>query len=41
MLCFQSDVMQLTEESTKLMLFTDVLDGTKAAVSYQSGKHFL
>lgn len=32
-LCLQSDVMQLTDDSTKLKLFMDVLDGTKAAVS--------
>lgn len=32
-LCFQSDVMHLTDDSTKLKLFMDVLDGTKAAVS--------
>lgn len=34
-LCFQSDVMQLTDDSTKLKLFMDVLDGAKAAVSHQ------
>ncbi|XP_010783816.1 nucleoporin NUP188 homolog, partial [Notothenia coriiceps] len=32
-LCSQSDVMQLTEDSTKLKLFMDVLDGTKAALT--------
>lgn len=32
-LCFQSDVMHLMDDSTKLKLFMDVLDGTKAAVS--------
>lgn len=39
-LFFQSDVMHLTEDSTKLTLFMDVLDGTKAAVSYRSMKYF-
>lgn len=29
----QSDVMQLKEDSARLKLFMDVLDGTKAAVS--------
>lgn len=38
---FQSDVMQLTEDSTKLKLFMDVLDGTKAAVSRHSVTHFV
>uniref|UniRef100_A0A8C4IDR4 Nucleoporin NUP188 n=1 Tax=Dicentrarchus labrax TaxID=13489 RepID=A0A8C4IDR4_DICLA len=31
-----SDVMQLTDDSTKLKLFMDVLDETKAAVSYHN-----
>ena len=35
-LCFQSDVMQVTDDSTKLKLFMDVLDGTKAAVSHRA-----
>lgn len=35
-LFFQSEVMQLTDGSTKLKLFMDVLDGTKAAVSYDT-----
>ena len=30
--------MQLTEDSTKLKLFMDVLDGTKAAVSHHDLK---
>lgn len=33
--------MQLTEDSTKLKLFMDVLDGTKAAVSRHSVTHFV
>ena len=37
----QSDVMQLTEESVKLKLFMDVLDGTKAAVSGRSQRGVL
>ena len=39
-LCFQSDVMQLTEDTTKLKLFMDVLDGTKAAVSHHGRTYF-
>lgn len=31
---FQSNVMQLTDDSTKLKLFMDVLNGTKATVSH-------
>ncbi len=32
--------MQLTEDSTKLKLFMDVLDGAKAAVSHHCVTHF-
>lgn len=32
---FQSDVMHLSDDATKLKLFMDVLDGTKAAVRKQ------
>ena len=33
--------MQLTEDSTKLKLFMDVLDGTKAAVSFHGTNYVL
>lgn len=33
--------MQLTEDSTKLKLFMDVLDGAKAAVGYRIKTHFV
>lgn len=39
LVCFQSDVMHLTDDSTKLKLFMDVLDGTKAAVSPHNITH--
>lgn len=39
--CFQSDVMHLTEDSTRLKLFMDVLDGAKAAVSHHGITYFL
>lgn len=39
-LYFQSDVMQLTDDSTKLKLFMDVLDGAKATVSFHGIKYF-
>lgn len=38
---FQSDVMHLTEDATKLKLFMDVLDGTKAAVRHHGITFFL
>lgn len=36
---FQAEVMHLTDDVTKLKLFMDVLDGTKAAVRFHSVTH--
>lgn len=45
-LCFircwpQADVMHLADDSTKMKLFMDVLDGTKAVVSYEIKQHVI